>query len=111
MKKYYPFIKISNLYKYYNINENFLSIRKKKNKKKVILENINYEFQTNNIYGLIGANGAGKTSLLKIISGINLPTKGEIKLNGKIVSIYNEELSFNVNYSFQENIVFFTQNL
>ena len=55
---------------------------------------------------MIGANGAGKTSLLKIISGINLPTKGEIKLNGKIVSIYNEDLSFNVNYSFQENIVF-----
>ena len=47
-----------------------------------------------------------KTSLLKIISGINLPTKGEIKFNGKIVSIYNEDLAFNVNYSFQENIEF-----
>jgi len=106
MKKYNPFIKISNLYKYYHINETFLNIRKKKNKKKIILENINYEFKTNNIYGLIGANGAGKTSLLKIISGINLPTKGEIKFNGKIVSIYNEDLAFNVNYSFQENIEF-----
>ena len=46
---------------------------KEKNKKKAILENIN-EFQTNNIYGLIGVNGAGKTSLLKLFL-VNLPTK------------------------------------
>ncbi|MED2697042.1 ABC transporter ATP-binding protein [Bacillus thuringiensis] len=50
---------------------------------KQILDNISFSIQPNLIYGILGTNGVGKTTTLKIISGLLAPTKGEIYLNGK----------------------------
>ncbi len=47
-----------------------------------ILKNINLEFEGGNIYGLVGANGSGKSVFLKILAGLITPTNGEIILNG-----------------------------
>ena len=54
-----------------------------------ILKNISYKFREGKIYGLIGKNGAGKSSLLKTISRINRDSEGEIKLKG--VSIKDKD--------------------
>ena len=48
-----------------------------------VLDNINLSFNNNNIYGLLGRNGAGKTSLLNIISGRIFPDNGTVKFHGK----------------------------
>lgn len=53
----------------------------KKIKKNTIIENIDYEFKYNNIYGLYGKNGAGKSVLLKLIVGIYKPTNGIITID------------------------------
>ena len=45
---------------------------------KVLFQNVNLEFNGNNCYGIIGANGAGKSTFLKIIDGRIEPTKGEV---------------------------------
>lgn len=54
-----------------------------------ILKDISYKFRKGKIYGLIGKNGAGKSSLLKTISRINRDSEGEIKLKG--VSIKDKD--------------------
>ncbi|WP_100065289.1 ABC transporter ATP-binding protein [Miniphocaeibacter massiliensis] len=57
----------------------------KKYGKKEILNDINLELENNKVYGLIGNNGVGKTTLLQSISNIKIGYTGDIKLNGEIV--------------------------
>ena len=45
---------------------------------KALFEDVNIKFTEGNCYGLIGANGAGKSTFLKILSGQLEPTKGDI---------------------------------
>lgn len=52
----------------------------------VVLNNINVKFTKNNIYGLIGRNGSGKTMILNTICGFVKPTSGEVIINN--VNIY-----------------------
>ena len=49
--------------------------------KKALFEDVNIKFTEGNCYGLIGANGAGKSTFLKILSGQLEPTKGDIVIN------------------------------
>src|SRR5690554_5083791 len=46
--------------------------------KRALFEDVNIKFTEGNCYGIIGANGAGKSTFLKILSGQLEPTKGEI---------------------------------
>ncbi len=50
-------------------------------KNKLLFENLNLELTAGKIYGLLGKNGAGKTSLIKQISGLLFPDDGEITIN------------------------------
>ena len=49
--------------------------------KKALFEDVNIKFTAGNCYGVIGANGAGKSTFLKILSGQLEPTKGEIVIS------------------------------
>ena len=46
--------------------------------KRVLFEDVNIKFTKGNCYGLIGANGAGKSTFLKVLSGEIEPSKGEV---------------------------------
>lgn len=59
----------------------------KKYKSYLAVDNANIEVKPGDIYGLVGKNGAGKTTLLRMISGLTIPTSGEIELFGE-TSIY-----------------------
>lgn len=56
--------------------------------KKALFEDVNIKFTEGNCYGLIGANGAGKSTFLKILSGELEPNKGEIIMTPDSVSPY-----------------------
>lgn len=48
----------------------------------LVLDNINITLEKGGIYGFVGQNGAGKTTFMRIVSGLSFPDKGEIKLFG-----------------------------
>lgn len=59
--------------------------------KRILFDEVNTTFTHGNIYGVIGANGAGKSTFLKIISGEMDPTSGHIHLEpGKRMSVLNQ---------------------
>ena len=66
MREGISLIEIKNLYKSYGKTE--------------VLKNINLNLEENKIYGLLGRNGTGKTTLLNIISNQIRKTSGEVKL-------------------------------
>ena len=60
--------------------------------KKALIEDVNIKFTEGNCYGLIGANGAGKSTFLKILSGALEPTTGDIIMNaGERLSVLQQD--------------------
>lgn len=68
------------------------------------LKNINLEIKKGEIIGLIGHNGAGKSTLLKILSRITGPTKGNIKISGRLASLLEVGTGFHPELTGRENI-------
>ncbi len=59
---------------------------------RVLFQNVNIKFTPGNCYGLIGANGAGKSTFLKILSGEMEPNKGEVVTNpGERISVLKQD--------------------
>ena len=60
--------------------------------KRVLFDEVNTTFQNGNCYGIIGANGAGKSTFLKILAGKQDPTSGHVHLEpGKRMSVFEQE--------------------
>ena len=60
--------------------------------KKALFEDVNIKFTAGNCYGLIGANGAGKSTFLKILSGKLEPTNGDVIIDpGERLSVLEQD--------------------
>lgn len=57
----------------------------------IAVDNLSLKIRKRSIYGLVGENGAGKSSLMKMLSGLSNKTKGEIKLLGEDVTRHSAE--------------------
>ena len=69
--------------------------------KRVLFDEVNVSFTQGNCYGIIGANGAGKSTFLKIISGKEDPTSGQVHLEpGKRMSVLEQD-----HYAYDEHTV------
>lgn len=67
----------------------------KKYGKETALEDVDFSFLPGKIYGLVGANGSGKSTTLKLIAGLVQPSSGTVTVNGKQV---NRKIAADVSY-------------
>jgi len=79
---------MNNLITLNKISKSFLT-----NRKILVLKKINYKFRKGKIYSLVGPSGSGKSTLLNILSLIDKPTVGSVKIDDRVVN-YND-LSIN----------------
>ena len=80
---------------------------KRRNKKKNefwALSGIDFEIKKGEVVGLIGSNGAGKSTFLKIIAGVMKPTKGEIQVKGNVCPMIELGAGFDYDLTAKENI-------
>jgi glucose/arabinose transport system ATP-binding protein len=61
-------------------------IFKTKKKETVALEQINLQVESGESFGIVGPSGAGKTTLMRIIAGLDVPTAGEVRFGDKLMS-------------------------
>lgn len=71
----------------------------------IALENVNFTVKKGEVFGLIGDNGSGKSTTLKIISGIINPTVGKVEVNGTISPLIELGAGFDIELTAQENIL------
>ena len=78
--------------------------RKKLYKEHYALHDVNFDIYEGECVGIIGTNGSGKSTILKIITGVLTPTQGEVKVDGRISALLELGAGFNMEYSGLENV-------
>lgn len=100
---------ISKVYKLYDnpmdrLKESLGLSRKKKYKEHYALNDISFEIKKGETVGIIGTNGSGKSTILKIITGVLNPTVGNIQVDGRISALLELGAGFNGEYTGLENV-------
>ena len=65
--------------------------------------NVSFELESGDMLGIIGTNGAGKSTLLKAVSGIMIPTEGNMEINGTIAALLELASGFDNDLTVREN--------
>jgi len=68
------------------------------------LKDVNFEVKKGEFFGIVGRNGSGKSTLLKMIAGVYLPSKGGIRVNGKLVPFIELGVGFNPELTGRDNV-------
>lgn len=100
---------VTKMYKLFSRNRDrvrdaFGLSRKKLYKEHFALHNLSFDVGRGETVGIIGTNGAGKSTILKIITGVLTPTSGEVEINGRISALLELGAGFNPEYSGLENV-------
>lgn len=100
---------ISKVYKLYDkpsdrMKEAFGLTRKKRHKEHYALTDVDLTIYKGETVGIIGTNGSGKSTILKIITGVLNPTKGDMTVNGRISALLELGAGFNMEYNGIENV-------
>ena len=68
---------------------------------RLILDNISFRINQGQIYGMLGPNGVGKSTIFNLITGLIKPSSGNIKINGEIANdypVYHRSKKFKLGY-------------
>lgn len=100
---------VSKMYKLYDRNRDrlidaFGLSKTPKYHEHYALQDLNFSVKKGETVGIIGTNGAGKSTILKIITGVLNPTDGQVEINGRISALLELGAGFNMEYTGIENI-------
>lgn len=68
------------------------------------LDGVSFSVEKGDVVGIVGKNGAGKSTLLKVVSGIQKPASGEVRLSGRVVPMLELGAGFDFELTGKENI-------
>lgn len=100
---------VKKIYKLYDkpsdrLKEAFGLSKQKKHKLHYALKGVSLNIYQGETVGIIGTNGSGKSTILKIITGVLNPTEGEVNVNGRISALLELGAGFNMEYNGIENV-------
>ncbi len=100
---------VEKIYKLYDrssdrVREALGFTKKPKHKKHYALNGIDMDIYQGECVGIIGTNGSGKSTILKIITGVLSPSEGQVLVNGRISALLELGAGFNMEYNGIENI-------
>lgn len=101
---------VSKVYKIYNDPKDrfkeAMGIGEKKqyHKDYYALRDLSFEVGKGEIVGVVGRNGSGKSTILKILTGVLNPTSGSVEMNGKVAALLELGAGFNMEYTGMKNI-------
>lgn len=100
---------VSKVYKLYEkpidrLKEALFVGNKKRYTEHYALSDISFSVNKGETVGIIGTNGAGKSTILKIITGVLNPSSGSVQVNGRISALLELGAGFNMEYSGIENV-------
>ena len=101
------FENVSKIYKLYSsTRKRLLGVFFKKigYKKKNAVDNMNFQVERGDSVALFGKNGAGKSTVLKMITGVAFPTSGEITVNGRVSALLELTSGFDQEMTGRQNI-------
>lgn len=87
-----------------SLKEKLIFMKRNKHESRRVLDGVSFDIEKGEAVGLIGVNGCGKSTLLKMLCRIMYPTKGSIKVNGRISSLIELGAGFHPDMSGRENI-------
>lgn len=101
--------KVSKVYRLYSRQrdrlKDALNLTKKKcYREHFALDQLDFEIKKGETVGIIGTNGSGKSTILKIITGVLNPTGGEVTVDGRISALLELGAGFNMEYTGIENV-------
>lgn len=103
-------IKFQNVVKKYKLYKNdkyrFLAIFSKriKHREKLAVNNVSFEIKKGEAVAIFGKNGAGKSTILKMITGVTYPTSGDIMVDGRVSALLELTSGFDPELTGKENI-------
>ena len=105
-------IEVKNVYKKFNVQTNFklkdyiiygLDKKRKENSQRYVLKDISFNVKKGEVLGIIGHNGSGKSTMLKLLTRILRPNSGKIETNGRISCLIELGAGFHPDMTGREN--------
>ena len=99
--------KVFKLYheQYHTLKERMIFLRRAKRFEEFrALDHVSFEVEEGTTFGLIGANGSGKSTMLKLIAGILRPTQGEVRVRGRVGALLEVGAGFHPDLTGRQNV-------